>query len=275
MKELSTLSNKPVIRPMTIEDWNTFHTFDKKIFPDDSMLEDWFKKRLDRDGFFALEINGQIIGQLILALFGENEGHLGRIGVNKNYQGEGYGNLLMKHAIEWFRKQKVIKQIHLYTQDHNTVAQNLYKKLGFTISEITWHYFIPFDSLSPLNIYTCQEILENEIEPVGEKYTDTLPAAQIKRFLTHDEFHVLTLKNSNEDIVGACRFTPSFPGCFPFVLDKIDAFDDFLVGLKQYSLPDYDYIRVTYTAYPKLAQLCEERKYKLHHRLFKMTLALD
>lgn len=181
----------------------------------------------------------------------------------------------MKHAIEWFRKQKIIKQIHLYTQDHNKVAQNLYKKFGFRISGKTWHYFIPFDSLRPLNIYTCQEILENEINPVGEKYADALPAAQIKRFLTYDEFHVLTLKNNNDDIVGACRFTPDFPGCFPFVIDNFDAFDDFLVGLKQYSLPDYDHIRVTFTDYPKLAQLCEERMYKLHTKLYKMILVLD
>ncbi|MFX0207555.1 MAG: hypothetical protein ACFFDT_16330, partial [Candidatus Hodarchaeota archaeon] len=101
-----------------------------------------------------------------------------------------------------------------------------YKKFGFSISGTTWHYFVPFDSLRPLNIYTCKEILENEIDLVGQKYIDTLPAAQIERFLASDEFHVLTLKNDNEDIVGACRFTPSFPGCFPFVLDIIDSFDD-------------------------------------------------
>ncbi len=268
------MSDEPVIRPMTVEDWPIFHKFDIKNFPDDSIAEDWFKKRVEREGFFALDLNSHIVGQLILALFGDDEGHLGRIGVDENHQGEGYGNLLMKHAIEWFQKHKVIKQIHLYTQDHNTVAQNLYMKSGFIVSGSTWHFFVPFDSLRPLNIYTCQEILEDEIDPVGEKYADTLPAAQIKRFLTYDEFHVFTLKY-NDDIVGACRFTPSFPGCFPFVLDDIVSFDDFMVGLKPYSLPDYDYIRVTFTDYPNLAQLCEKRKYKLHHRLFKMTLALD
>ncbi|MFX0124598.1 MAG: GNAT family N-acetyltransferase [Candidatus Hodarchaeota archaeon] len=267
------MSHELVIREMAVEDWNIFHQLDLAIFPDDSIPEDWFKKRVKRDGFFALVFEGQIVGQLILALFGENEGHLGRIGVDQNYQGEGYGNLLMKHAIEWFQKQK-IGQIHLYTQDHNKSAQNLYKKFGFTISGNTWHYFVPFDSLRPLNIYTCQEILEDEIDPVGEKYADTLPAAQIKRFLSYDDFHILTLKKNGE-IVGACRFTPSFPGCFPFVLDDTDSFDDFLIGLKPYSLPVYDYIRVTFTDYPKLAELCEKRMYKLHHRLFKMTLTLD
>ncbi len=259
---------------MTIDDWIFFRKFDAEIFPDDSVSENWFKKRLERDGFFTLDLNGQVVGQLVLAPYGENEGHLGRIGVSQDHQGKGYGNLLMKHAIEWFQKHEGIKQIHLYTQDHNKVAQSLYKKFGFTISGTTWHYFIPLDSLKPLNDYTCQEILENEIDPVGEKYASTLPAAQIRRFLTSDEFQVLTLKNNSGDVVGACRFTPSFPGCFPFVLDNIDSFDDFLAGLKQYSLPDYDYIRVTYTDYPKLAQLCEERMYKLHHRLFKMTLSL-
>ena len=260
---------------MTIEDWKDFHQSDTEIFPDDSIPKDWFNKQFERDGFFALELEGQVIGQLILALFGENEGHLGRIGVSRSQQGEGYGDLLMKYAIEWFRKHKVIKQIHLYTQDHNIVAQNLYKKFGFEISGNTWHYFIPYDSLKPLNIYTCQPILDDEIDPVGEKYQDTLPAAQIRRYLTSDDFYVLTLKNKNGNIVGACRFTPSFPGCMPFVLDSIDSFDDFLLGLKPFSLPDYDYFRITFTDYPELAQICEGRKYKLHHRLYKMTLVLS
>ncbi|MFW9904314.1 MAG: GNAT family N-acetyltransferase [Candidatus Thorarchaeota archaeon] len=268
------MRDKPVIRPMTIYDWDGFHKSDREIFPDDSILENWFNKRVQRDGFFALEKHGQIIGQLILALFGENEGHIGRIGIDKEHQGEGYGDLLMEYAIKWFRKYKVVKQVHLYTQDHNKVAQNLYKKCGFRISGDTWHYFIPYDSLNPLNIYTCQEILEDEIDPVGEKYADTLPAAQIRRFQSSVDFHVLTLKNTEGEIVGACRFTPSFPGCFPFVLDNLDSFDDFLFGLKPFSLPDYNYYRITFTDYPKLAQICEERKYKLHHRLYKMTRAL-
>lgn len=274
MKELEILSNEPIIRPMTSEDWNNFHQFDIDIFPEDSIAEDWFKKRVERDGIFALEYNNQIVGQLIVALFGENEGHFGRIGVSRNHQGKGYGNLLMMYGIEWFRKQKIIKQIHLYTQDHNKIAQNLYRKFGFSITGTTWHYFVPFASLNPLNMYTCQKILENEIDPVGEKYNDTLPAAQIRRFLTYDDFYVLTLKDSNKDIVGACRFTPSFPGCFPFVLDYVDSFDDFLVGMKPFSLPEFDYTRITFTDYPKVAKLCEERAYKLHHRLFKMSLKL-
>lgn len=259
---------------MTINDWDGFQKSDKEIFPDDSINEEWFKKRIERDGFFALDLDARIIGQLILALFGESEGHLGRIGVIRNHQGEGYGNLLMKYAIEWFRKQKVVEQINLYTQNHNKVAQNLYKKYGFRISGNTWHYFIPYDSLKPINRYTCQEILEHEIDIVGDKYADTLPAAQIRQFLSNEDFHVLTLKNLVGEIVGACRFTPSFPGCFPFLLDHLDSFDDFLIGLRPFSLPDYDYYRITFTDYPKLAQVCEERNYKLHHRLYKMTLVL-
>lgn len=260
---------------MTVEDWKDFHQSDIEIFPDDSIPENWFNKRVERDGFFALGLDSQVIGQLILALFGEDKGHLGRIGVSRSHQGEGYGDLLMKYAIEWFRKKQVIKQIHLYTQDHNTVAQNLYKKYGFKISGNTWHYFIPYDSLKPLNIYTCQPILDDEIDPVGEKYQDTLPSAQIRRYLTSNDFNVLTLKNINGKIVGACRFTPSFPGCMPFVLDSVDSFDDFLFGLKPFSMPDYDYFRITFTDYPELAQVCEERKFKLHHRLYKMTLVLS
>ena len=259
---------------MTIKDWNSFHQCDVSIFPEDSMGKDAFLERVEHEGFLALVLEGQLVGSLILALFGENAGHLGRIGVGQNHQGEGYGDLLMMYAIEWFKNHEV-EQIRLYTQDHNYVAQNLYKKHGFIISGTTWHYFIPYDSLNPLNSYTCQEIQEDEIDPVGRKYPDALPVAQIRRFLSNDSFYVLTLKNENSNIVGACRFTPSFPGCFPFLLDNTESFDDFLFGLMPFSLPNYDYFRITFTDNPKLAQFCDERRYKLHHRLYKMTLILD
>lgn len=49
------MRDEPVVRPMTVEDWNIFHKFDRKIFPDDLMTEGWFKKRIERDGFFTLD----------------------------------------------------------------------------------------------------------------------------------------------------------------------------------------------------------------------------
>ncbi len=264
----------PNIRPLKAEDWDEFQTMDKDLFPDDAVEEDWFKNRIERDGAFALIQNGRIIGNLIVARFGEDEAHLGRIGVSKSQQGKGYGSILMEYAIDWFCEQGGIREAHLYTQDFNKSAQRLYMKYGFKRSGTTWSYYVPYASIEPRKKYTCQEIQEEEIDSVGGMFS-SLPPGQIRRFLTYDEHLVLTLKDLNGNIAGVCRFTPGFPGCMPFEITSIDCFDDFLSGLMMFKLPEHDYCRVTFTDNTKLAEICEKREYRLHHRLHKMSLSLD
>ena len=264
----------PEIRSMKADDWDQLQEIDVEIFPDDALEEDWFRKRVERDGCFVLVRDGQIVGNLIVARFGADEGHLGRIGVAKSQQGKGYGSMLMEYAIDWFRKEGGIGEVHLYTQDFNKTAQSLYKKFGFRKSGTTWHYFVPFDSIQPKNDCTCQEIQESEIESVAEMFP-SLPAEQIRRFMTYEEFQVLTLKDRGGNIQGVCRFTPSFPGCFPFEIAATGLFDDFINGIERFSLPENDYVRVTFTNLPMLAALCEKRNYRLHHKLFKMALHLE
>lgn len=267
------MSNSAIVRRMQETDWDSIHRIEVEIFPDDPMNNEWFMKRLDRDGCFALEDRNQVIGLLIVAPFGEDEGHLGKIGVAASHQGKGYGKILMQHAIQWFKSHGNIRKVHLYTQDHNSTAQGLYRSFGFQISGTTWHYFIPFGSLTPRGQHTCQKIEEKEIDSVGKKYP-ALPAAQIRRFMEYDEHLVLTLKDNVGTIHGVCRFTPEFPGCFPFLIDRQELLDDFIYGVKAFGLQKYDYVRLTFTDYPMIAEVCENRGYKLHHRLFKMTLDL-
>lgn len=144
----------PNIRPMKAEDWEEFHEMDLELFPDDAMEEKRFKERIEHDGCFALIQDGRIIGNLIVSHFGKDEAHLGRIGVSKSHQGKGYGSMLMEYAINWFREQGGIKVAHLCTQDFNETAQGLYKKFGFKRTGTSWHYFVPYDSVEPVNKYT-------------------------------------------------------------------------------------------------------------------------
>ncbi|MBN2228414.1 MAG: GNAT family N-acetyltransferase [Candidatus Thorarchaeota archaeon] len=262
------------VRPLKSDDIPQLMEIDKEIFPDDPLEEDWLKKRMERDGCFVLCQNEQILGNLIVAPYGKDEGHLGRIGVAKNEQGKGYGSILMEYAIDWFRSKGNIKSVHLYTQDFNETAQNLYKKFGFERSGTTWHYFVPYETLRAKKQLTVQTIKDDEIDSVGERYA-SLPPEQIRKLLTYEEFLVLTLKDRIGNVVGVCRFTPSFPGCFPFEITRVEYFDDFIDGVVRFGLPEYDYVRVTFTDIPELAQLCDDRRYRLHHRLLKMTLLLQ
>jgi len=263
------------IRPMRFEDWDVYHEMIKEILPDDNLRKDQFLNSVKSGSFFVLESDNKMVGQLKVSRFGSHEAHLGSIGVAKSHQRKGWGRILMKYSIDWFKEQDGISTVHLYTQDYNIAAQSMYKKFGFKVTGTTWHYFIPFTSLKPTGNYICQEILEEEINFIGERFP-TLPAAQIRRFLDDRDtkYYVLTLKNKDGMIVGAARFTPSFPGSFPFEIIGIDGFDDFMKGMGKLSLPEFNYVRTVFTDNKKLAKLCDERNYHLHHRLYKMSLNL-
>ena len=260
------------IRLMSLEDWDEFHKMDLEIFPNDVMREESFRRSIEGNGFFALTLDGQIIGNLLLTRFGKDMGYLNRIGVTKEHRGKSFGSKLIEYAIDWFHKQGGVYTVQLYA-DLNDAAQGLYKKHGFTKAGTTLHYFVPYSSIKPKMKFNCQELQEDEIEQVGDKFP-TIPSEVIRRYLTSNEYYVLTLKDKSGSIEGFCRFTPSFPGCMPFEITSVECFDDFLAGLMKFKLPEHDYCRVTFTDIPKLAELCENRGYRLHHRLYKMLLEL-
>ncbi|MFX1342858.1 MAG: GNAT family N-acetyltransferase [Promethearchaeota archaeon] len=267
-------SNPPHIRPMRKEDWNPLSKLDVEIFPEDSLSENEFQRMVDSQRMFALESESkQLIGYLYVAPFGDDTGIIGRIGVTKTQQKKGLGSQLMQYAINWFQEQGGIRKVILNTQDFNMAAQKLYTKFGFRTVGTTWHYFVPFNTIQPQGRYTCHEITAKEINSVSTLYPETMPASQIHRWLENNLF-VFTLKTATKKIIGACRFTPDFPGAFPFNLEVVEAFDDFIEGIRTFSLPAFDYVRVTFTDNFELAKLMEHRKYKLHHRLYKMELKL-
>jgi ribosomal protein S18 acetylase RimI-like enzyme len=263
------------VRPVRKEDWEAFHQFDEEIFPEDAMRYNRFESRVGLGGFLIVESSdGKIIGHLALGKIGENDAHLGRVGVAKSMQNRGLGTKLMEAALDWFKKEGIYRAI-LYTQDYNTVAQHLYKKFGFSFAGTTWHYFVPYSTINPTGSYSCERIQDDEIDLVGNQYDESFPASQIRRFIESDEDLVLVLKDENGQLQGACRFSPWFPGCFPFEIEDPECLDDFVFGIQKFSLPEYDYVRLTFTDNPELATLCDSRGYKLHHRLYKMTLSLE
>ncbi|MFE1245883.1 GNAT family N-acetyltransferase [Fictibacillus sp. NPDC058756] len=65
----------------------------------------------------------------------ERTKHVGTLGivVSKTYTGLGLGKILMNGLIEWAKQNGVTKKISLVTNETNTVAIELYKKLGFEV----------------------------------------------------------------------------------------------------------------------------------------------
>ncbi len=179
----------------------------------------------------------------------------------------------MEKAIHWFHQQGDIKLIRLYTQDFNVSALHLYKKFGFQVKGTSWHYFVPFKAIQPLGKYSCFPVNEEEIPLVAKRYPNTMPVTQIRTWIERGML-ILKLVDSLGNLMGATRFSPDFPGAFPFELKTVDAFDDFIAGIRQCSLPHFDYTRVTFNDNLELADFLKHRNYKLHHRLKRMELRI-
>lgn len=259
---------------MTRKDWEGFDRLQHELFPDDLMSWEDFEKRVERDGFFALTTTaGRIIGCLSMGRFGDASGHIALIGIARGMQRRGFGSELMDFGLKWLRGLGGITEAFLYTQQDNHPAQALYRRFGFEATATTWHYFVPFKTIRPAGEYRCEPIAEKDIEAMGQQFADRLPATQIRRWLASQQL-VLILRDSERRVAGISRFTPSFPGAFPFELVAVEGFDDFISSLRAHSLPEFDYVRVTFTDNLALARLCERRGYRLHHKLFRLTRSL-
>src|SRR5467141_3927295 len=93
-----------------------------------------------RGRVFVLRCNGAIVGMInLLFTISTAEGGfvmvLEDLVVHSQYQGQGYGNKLLEHAIE-FAKQKNFLRITLLTDRPENVAQAFFRKHGFAESSM-------------------------------------------------------------------------------------------------------------------------------------------
>jgi ribosomal protein S18 acetylase RimI-like enzyme len=65
----------------------------------------------------------------------ERTKHVGTLGIviSKTYTGLGLGKILMNDLIDWAKQNGVTKKVSLVTNESNTIAVELYKKLGFEV----------------------------------------------------------------------------------------------------------------------------------------------
>lgn len=79
--------------------------------------------------FVVAELDDQVVGYQFNDIDGEH-GHLTRIAVHPNFQGQGIGVRLMAEAIDFFRAGGV-QVVTLNTQQGNFAARRLYRWFGF------------------------------------------------------------------------------------------------------------------------------------------------
>lgn len=82
--------------------------------------------------YWIIKKRGIVIGGVGIAPFNglEEVAELQKYYIKKDYQGNGYGALLMKKAIKYAKEQKY-KKIYLETMDRLTKANSIYKSFGF------------------------------------------------------------------------------------------------------------------------------------------------
>lgn len=88
--------------------------------------------------FWILELEGLIVGFLAIKVIAD-EGEILQFAVDPDYQGQGFGSLLMDYALENLN----IMDLFLEVADSNEIARKFYKKYDFQLMRIRKNYYGP------------------------------------------------------------------------------------------------------------------------------------
>ncbi|HDS44642.1 MAG TPA: ribosomal-protein-alanine N-acetyltransferase [Methanomicrobia archaeon] len=91
-------------------------------------------------GFLVAELEGTVIGFIVLVFTPEGDGRVFALAVDARYRGRGVGRLLLKAAFNTLRKRK-IGYVRLEVRLTNHVAQQLYRSTGFMEIGLVPYYY--------------------------------------------------------------------------------------------------------------------------------------
>ena len=118
-----------VIRPMQVTDLDVVLTNERRSYSH-PWSQGIFENCLANDSScWVLEVQESVIGHGILSV-GADEAHLLNVCVLPDYQGKGYGRVLVEYLIAQARK-KAATIMFLEVRASNQTAYRLYENLGF------------------------------------------------------------------------------------------------------------------------------------------------
>jgi ribosomal protein S18 acetylase RimI-like enzyme len=267
-KELIT-SIRLEYKPKTLK-FSAFSQVDTECFPDEPLDEASFFAFLGQDFWAALD-NDHFVGYCSVQRK-PDFAWLRRIGVDQTYRKQGIGRQLMQAAVDHSRKVGLPEMI-LYVQHDNRPAMHLYESFAFQRAEITFQYEYEIAQLYGIQLNLSQQQLM--VIPINEVPISQLPAfsrqwSDIAAIHNPPYQHVLVFHDGNGNGIGYCRLTPSFPGCFPFVINKPGNYLlNALRGLRPYLNPEKVNLKLTIDD-PTIAQLCESFGFQLNYTMYKM-----
>lgn len=117
------------------------------IFKKDNnpLKEEYFKGILERNELLVAKENREIVGYIIYKIFQQNNPimvdrkilYIEFLGVDKNHQKKGIGQLLMGHVIE-LGVRKECTDIQLSVSEENLSARCLYEKIGMKQEKVNY-----------------------------------------------------------------------------------------------------------------------------------------
>lgn len=129
------------LRQMTIEDIPSVVEGEETIFGE-SLGYDMLYSELQLNPYayyFVLEVDKKVEGYIGTWIDGEHA-EIVNFYVSKDYQGQGFGKMMLEFVIELAKMSKV-PNISLEVREHNTRAIELYTSHGFTLSHKRERYY--------------------------------------------------------------------------------------------------------------------------------------
>lgn len=133
--------NKGFVRPMVMDDLEAIMEIERASFSTPWSLQAFVAELKDNEyaQYRCLELDGLVIGYMGL-WFILDEGHITNIAISPNYRGQRWGEFLMRSFIEEMVEQG-IERMTLEVRVSNDLAQDLYKRMGFTVAGVRKGYY--------------------------------------------------------------------------------------------------------------------------------------
>ena len=130
-----------------VNDVDRIYSLSSSLITDPQLSKDDILRYVDDKNILMLVLQDgeMIIGYSIIRL-SIDEAEIDEIGIDKNYQGKGYGKTLLKE-VEHQLYQRGIKRVLLEVREKNLTAISLYKKSGYQIYKRREKYYLDDNAL--------------------------------------------------------------------------------------------------------------------------------
>jgi ribosomal-protein-alanine acetyltransferase len=132
------------VRPLTVTQLDECWRLDQRCFVDgEAYSRDTFEYLLtapESVSYRAVTQGGAMVGFIIGLVEPDHTGHVTTVGVAPEHRRRGLANRLMEKVEDGFRRRDV-RMVRLEVRSINTGAQQLYRNLGYTVTQRLPHYY--------------------------------------------------------------------------------------------------------------------------------------